>query len=69
MDLRGVKDNLNKKVLYNGNPYTLTACVIRKDKKTSKFYYQAELQDTDCDFSLLYCRLEDIEEEHHESST
>ena len=67
MDIRDVKKNLNRKVRYTDgygsqSEYILSACVLRKNKKTNGFYYQAELQDIKVK-SLLYCGLETIEEE------
>ena len=63
MKLEEVKKNLNKMVVYKGTKdiYKLTACVIRRGKKG--FYYEAELYDTKCGHSLLYCGLDDITEE------
>ena len=62
MDLQEVKRNLNKMIVYKGTAdiYKLTACIIRKNEKG--FYYQAEIIDTKCGHSLLYCPLEDITE-------
>ena len=61
MRIDEVKKNLNRKVMFRGAQYTLTGCIIRKDKKTNQFYYQAELQDTSTQLSLVYARLEEIE--------
>ena len=60
MEISEVKKCLNRKVTFRGAKYTLTGCTIRKDKKTNQFYYQAELQDTATQKSLVYARLEDI---------
>lgn len=61
MRIDEVKKNLNNKVTFRGAQYTLTGCIIRKNKKTNQFYYQAELQDTSTQLSLVYARLEEIE--------
>lgn len=61
MEISEVKKNLNNKVTFRGAQYTLTGCIIRKNKKTNQFYYQAELQDTSTQLSLVYARLEEIE--------
>ena len=60
MRIDEVKKNLNNKVTFRGTQYTLTGCIIRKDKKTNQFYYQAELQDTSTQQSLVYARLEEV---------
>lgn len=61
MRIDEVKKSLNRKVTFRGAQYTLTGCIIRKDKKTNQFYYQAELQDTSTQLSLVFARLEEIE--------
>lgn len=61
MNISEVKRNLERKVLYNGAKYILTGCIIRRGI-TGKFYYQAEIKDLNANSSLLYCRLEDLEE-------
>jgi hypothetical protein len=60
MRIDEVKKNLNNKVRFRGAQYTLTGCIIRKNKKTNQFYYQAELQDTATQLSLVYARLEEV---------
>ena len=60
MRIDEVKKNLNNKVTFRGAQYTLTGCIIRKNKKTNQFYYQAELQDTSTQLSLVYARLEEV---------
>lgn len=55
-----VKKSLNRKVRFRGAEYILTGCIIRKNKKTNQFYYQAELQDTTTQLSLVYARLEEV---------
>ena len=66
MDIRDVKKNLNRKVLYKsreGNSeYELSACVLRRNRKTGRFYYQAELLDLAYGNAVVYCGLEDIDE-------
>ena len=66
MDIRDVKKNLNRKVLHKsleGNSeYELSACVLRRNRKTGRFYYQAELLDLVCGNAVVYCGLEDIDE-------
>ena len=63
MQIEQVKKNLNKMIVYQGkqNIYRLTACIIRRN--ANGFYYQAELQDTKCNNSIVYCGLNDIEAE------
>ena len=61
MRIDDVKKSLNRRVTFRGAQYTLTGCIIRKNKKTNQFYYQAELQDTATQLSLVYARLEEIE--------
>ena len=61
MRIDEVKKSLNRKVTFRDAEYILTGCIIRKDKKTNQFYYQAELQDTSTQLSLVYARLEEIE--------
>ena len=61
MRIDEVKKSLNRRVTFRGAQYTLTGCIIRKDKKTNQFYYQAELQDTSTQLSLVFARLEEIE--------
>lgn len=61
MDIKDVKKNLDKMVVYNGKPdiYRFTACTIRRFG--NNIGYQAEIQDTKNGKSVLICRLEDIE--------
>lgn len=63
MDIKQVKCNLNKTVLYldinNIKPYILTGCIIRKND--NGFYYQAEIKDLKSN-SLLICDLSRIKE-------
>lgn len=60
MRIDEVKKSLNRRVTFRGAQYTLTGCIIRKNKKTNQFYYQAELQDIITHKSLVYARLEEI---------
>lgn len=64
MQIDEVKKSLNRKVMFRGAQYTLTGCIIRKNKKTNQFYYQAELQDTATQLSLVYARLEEVSNAH-----
>ena len=63
-----IKRNLGKRtfglqmrVRIEGSEYILTGAVIRRNKNTGDFFYQAELQDLNSSRSILICRLEDIE--------
>ncbi|MBQ1538734.1 MAG: hypothetical protein IIZ73_10540 [Ruminococcus sp.] len=51
----------NAKLYVENAEYILTGAVFRKDKKTGEFYYQAELADPTTENSVIYCRLEEIE--------
>lgn len=62
MTLQQVKFSLNKTVSYNGNPYILTACIMRLSESTGKFFYQAELKDSNSRHSLVIAKLEDVEQ-------
>ena len=64
MDIKQVKSNLNKMVVYKGikGIYKLTACILRKGE--NGFFYQAELQDTKHGKSIIYCKLDDLEEQN-----
>lgn len=52
MDISEVKKNLNKLVIYQptkeskATDYYLTGCILRRDKKKRKIFYQAEIKDT-----------------------
>ena len=65
MEIKQVKINLNKMVVYKGTKdrYKLTACILRKGEKG--YFYQAELQDVKSGKSIIYCKLDDLEE-HNE---
>lgn len=63
MDIKEVKPNLNKNVLYISqkaginSEYILTACIIRRNEKG--FFYQVELRDIKSN-SIIIASLEDI---------
>ena len=61
MKLEEVKKNLNKLIVYKGEPniYQLKACILRRGEKG--YFYQAELLDTIHGHSIIICKLEDIE--------
>lgn len=40
--------------------YILTGAVFRRDRRTGKYFYQAELTDPTTKNSVIYCRLEEI---------
>lgn len=68
MTLDRVKRNLNRLVLYNNakdstrTPYYLTACILRLNRTTQKFFYSAELLDAKTKNSVVIVKLEDVEE-------
>lgn len=70
MKLNEIKRNLNRKVIhisaYGNSEYILHGVYLRKHQKTGEYYYMAELQDLNTS-SLLYCGLENVEEENNES--
>lgn len=59
MELKQVKQNLNRKVKHNGVDYILTGCIIRLNEN-GEFYYQAELRSTKATNSLVYCKLKEV---------
>lgn len=61
MEIREVKNSLNKMVKYRkiAGIYKLTGCILRKNEKG--FFYQAELLDTKHGNSITICRLEEVE--------
>lgn len=63
MELREVKRNMNRTVIYGGAPYRLTAIIYRRRESDGTEYYQAELQDTKNGNSVVICALEQIERE------
>ena len=58
MDIKSVKYNLNREVIYNGARYRFTGCILRLNQ--DGFYYQAELADLKARSSLIICRLDEI---------
>lgn len=57
-----IKKSLNRPVRFKGEDrYILTGGIIRKNKKTNEFYYQAELIGTRTGNSVVYARLKDVE--------
>ena len=57
-----IKKSLNRPVRFKGEDrYILTGGIIRKNKKTNEFYYQAELIDIRTGNSVVYARLKDVE--------
>lgn len=62
MDIRDVKKNLNRSVTFNGSEYILTACIIRRHKKTAEFYYEAELSDVKNGGWIVVCPLREVKE-------
>ena len=59
MKLTDVKPNLNKLVKYRGSTYTLSGCIIRKDK-SGNFVYSAEITDKNNN-SVAIVRLEEVQ--------
>lgn len=57
MNLSEVKQNLNGLVSYNESLYILSGITLRKDKKSNKFFYQAELLDYKNKNSIITCDL------------
>lgn len=62
MDIRDVKKSLNREVLHNGQRYLFAGCVLRRHRKTGRFYYEAELHDPRNLNWVVYCPLSDIKE-------
>jgi hypothetical protein len=61
MRIEEVKKNLNRRCSWNGSDcYILTGCIIRVDKKTGRFFYQAELSDITTNNSIIITRLEEV---------
>ena len=63
IEVKEIMPNLNKLVRYNGSTYTLTAGIVRRDKR-GKIFYQAEILDKNQN-SVCITRLTDIEIEAH----
>lgn len=51
----------NPKLYIEGAEYVLTGAVFRRDRQTGEYFYQAELTDPTTKNSVIYCRLEEIE--------
>jgi len=64
MDIRDVKKSLNREVLHDGQRYLFAGCVLRRHRKTGRFYYEAELHDPRNEKWVVCCPLSDIKEEH-----
>lgn len=62
MDIRDIKKNLNREVLHDGQKYLLVGCILRRHRKESRFYYEAELHDPRNLNWVVYCQLSDIQE-------
>lgn len=68
MELKEVKYNLNRQVIYNAPrlhieavPYILKSCIIRKNDR-GEFFYQAEIQDIKAPHSVCIVPLDDLME-------
>lgn len=61
MDIKQAQTILNEKVQYKGNTYFLTACILRKDKKTKRRYFQAELHELKAN-CVIIVDLKNVEE-------
>lgn len=60
MDIVDVKKNLNRKVSFRNAEYVLTGCIIRKNKKSQQFFYQAELLDVVTNNSVMIAGLKEV---------
>ena len=61
MDIQRVKFNLGRQVRFHGNPYRMTACVMRPGD--GGFHFQTELKDQSAESSLVIADLKEVEEE------
>lgn len=62
MKIEDVKKNLNRRVSKNGlQCYELIGCILKRHRRTGKFYYLAELADLTCNKATVYCELKDID--------
>lgn len=61
MDIKKAQTMLNEKVKYGNSTYFLTACILRKDEKTNKRYFQAELHELHAN-CVVIVRLDKVEE-------
>ena len=59
MDIKEVKRNLGKTVVFGGKDYIFTACVLRRSN-AGELFYQAELQDTKQNNSVLIAKLSEV---------
>lgn len=55
-----IKQTLNRPVMYKGREYLMVRSAI--SKIDNEYYYQAELRDLKADFSVIWVKLEDVEE-------
>lgn len=62
MDIRDIKKNLNREVLHDGQKYLFVGCILRRHRKESRFYYEAELHGPRNLNWVVYCPLSDIQE-------
>jgi hypothetical protein len=60
MEVKDIKSNLNKPVMFEGSVYTLTGSTIRKNDN-GDFYYTAEILDKNKN-SVCQVKLRDISE-------
>lgn len=61
MDIKKAQTILNEKVKYKDREYLLTACILRKDEREKKRYFQAELHELNAN-CVVIVRLNDVEE-------
>ena len=64
MDIRDIKKCLNREVLHDGQKYLFAGFMLRRHRKTGRFYYEAELHDPRNESWVVCCPLSDIKEEH-----
>ena len=64
MDIRDVKKNLGRMVYHDGRQWLFAGCILRRHRKTGRFYYEAELHDPRNENWVVCCPLSDIKEEH-----
>lgn len=62
MDIRDVKKNLGRMVHHDGRQWLFAGCILRRHRKTGRFYYEAELHDPENLNWVVYCPLSDIQE-------
>lgn len=61
MDIKKAQTILNEKVKCKDREYLLTACILRKDEREKKRYFQAELHELNAN-CVVIVRLNDVEE-------